>query len=134
MNFLKRTAGFLAGAVRSVGTTLKILSGGVSVKTEDIPISPTVLDSLSLKDVENWMKRNLATPDEPVKIAVVRESYAKLFKVYFVVLNQRNRRCSDNNGRLRAHAQLVRTISPELVEFFGTGSSVLFSTDACDAH
>jgi len=128
MNFLKRTAGFVGGTIRSVGSTLNVLSGGVSVKTEDIPIIPTVVDALSLKDIELWMRQTLTLPDEPVKIAVTRERHGQLWKVSFVVLNQRNKRCTDSDdGRLRAQTRLVRAIDPELDEFFGSHHTVLLS-------
>ena len=127
MNFLKRTAGLVGGTVRSIGTTLNVLTGGISVKTEDIPISPTVADSFSLKDVEAWIKRHLTTPDEPVKIAVVRERHGQLWKVSLVVLNQRNKRCTDSDGRLRAQSQLVRAVCQDLDEFLGSTNSVLLT-------
>ncbi|EDL59206.1 hypothetical protein PM8797T_23204 [Gimesia maris DSM 8797] len=127
MSFLKRTAGFLTGTVRSVGSTLNVLTGGISVKTEDVPISPTVIDSLSLSDIEQWMKRNMLTVDEPVKVAVVRERHGDLYKISYVVLNQRNKRCKDSEGKIRAQAQLVREISPDLNEFLGNHNSVLLN-------
>jgi len=127
MNFLKRTAGLVGGTVRSIGTTLNVLTGGISVKTEDIPISPTVIDSFSLKDVELWMKHHLTATDEPVKIAVVRERHGQLWKVSLVVLNQRNKRCTDSDGRLRAQSQLVRAVGQDLDEFLGNTNSVLLT-------
>lgn len=127
MNLLKRTAGLVGGTVRSIGTTLNVLTGGVSVNTEDIPISPTVVDTFSLKDVELWMKRHLTTPDEPVKIAVVRQRHGHLWKVSLVVLNQRNKRCTDSDGRLRAQSQLVRGVCLDLDEFLGSNNSVLMT-------
>ena len=128
MSFLKRAAGFAAATVRSVGSTVNVLTGGISVKTEDIPISPVVIDSLSLADVQKWMKQNLQATGEPVKLAVVRERHGQLSKVSYVVLNQRNKRCNDAEGRLRAEAQLVRTVSSELDEVFGASNSVLLTS------
>lgn len=125
MNFLKRTAGFVAGTVRSVGSTLNVLS----VRTLDIPISPVVIDSLSLADVQKWMKQHLLTPDEPVKVAVVRERHGQLWKIFYVVLNQRNKRCTDGDGRLRAHATLVRSITTEMDEIFGARHCILLTPD-----
>ena len=127
MSFLKRAAGFAAATFRSVGSTVNVLTGGISVKTEDIPLSPVVVDSLSLADVQKWLKHDAHTPGDPVKVAVVRERHGQLWKVSYVVLNQRNKRCFDTEGRLRAEAQLVRTISTELDEFFGSHSSVLIN-------
>lgn len=130
MNILKRTAGFVAGTVRSVGTTVNVLSGGLSIKTEDVPVSAAVLETLSLEDVRKWMKQNVVGPQEPVKVAVVRQRHGQLWKVSFVILNQKNKRCTDEKGGgLRAQAQLVRVIAKELDEFFGSHNSVLLSSN-----
>jgi hypothetical protein len=128
MSFFKRTAGFVAGTVRSVGSTLNVLTGGISIKTADVPISPAVVDSLFLADVQKWIKQNSLSSNEPVKIAVVRERHGQLWKVSYVVLNQRNKRCFDAEGRLQAQSQLVRAFSAELDEFFGNDNSVLLSS------
>lgn len=127
MSFLKRAAGFAAATARSVGSTVNVLTGGISVKTEDIPISPVVVDSLTLSDVQKWLKQNVQLPGEPLKVAVVRDRHGQLWKVSYVVLNQRNKRSFDSEGKLRAEAKLVRTVSAELEEFFGNQNSVLIS-------
>lgn len=127
MNFLKRTLGVVGGTIRSVGATLNVLTGGISVKTEDIPLNSTVLDSFSLQDVDYWMKIHMAAPDEPVKVAVVRERHGQLWRVSLVVLNNRNKRCTDGDGRLRAQAHIIRSIAPDLDEFLGAHHSVLLS-------
>lgn len=129
MSILKRTTGFVAGTVRSAGRAINVLSGGLSVKTDDVPVAPIVLDSISLSDVQKWMKQNVLAHSEPAKVAVVRERHGQqLLKVSFVILNQKNKRCRDGEGNLRAQAQLVRVIDKELDEFFGSHNSVLLSS------
>lgn len=127
MNILRKTISGISGTVRSASATLNRLTGGVSVNTQDVPMSPVVLDSLSLKDVESWMHQNLAFPDEPVKVAVVRARHEQIWRVTFVVLNGKNKRCLDDDGRLRASSRLVRGISKELEEFLGSNSTVLIA-------
>lgn len=92
--------------------------GGISVKTEDIPISPVVTDSFYLVEVQRWLIQIVQTPDEPVKIAVARKQHGRL-----------NKHCFDTEGRLPAYAQLVRTVAAELNEFISNHNSVLMTVE-----
>jgi len=127
MSILTRVAGLAAGTVRSVTLTVNALTGGLQIRTDDVPVSVKVVATFALDDVRRWIAANLNGRDEPVKIAVVRESHAQLWKLTIVVLNQRNKRCFDSDGRLRAQAHLVRNFGADLEEILAGRNSILLT-------
>lgn len=51
MKMIQKTAGNLFRGIQSIGTTFHLMTGGVSVRTEYIPLATHVGDFLSLQDV-----------------------------------------------------------------------------------
>lgn len=127
MKILTRVAGLAAESIRTVTSTLNVLTGGLHIRTEDVPFSPTVASTFSLEDLRRWIAGNLISEAEPVKIAVVREHRGQLWKLTMVILNQRNKRCFDGKGRLRAQSRLVRTLAPDLDEVLADRNLILIS-------
>lgn len=127
MKILTRVAGLAAESVRTVTSTLNVLTGGLHIRTEDVPISSTVAPTFSLEDLRRWIAGNLISEAEPVKIAVVREPRGQLWKLTLVILNHRNKRCFDGEGRLRAQSQLVRSLAPDLDEVLADRNLILIS-------
>jgi len=125
MSVLKRTAGFLSGAARSVVSTVDGLTGGISIKTNDIPVTSEIIECLDISHIYTWSQLNISSLEESAKIAVARERHGQLLRVSYVVLDKRNKRCFDCNGKLLAHAQLVRAIDSNLEEMLGSHHTML---------
>jgi len=125
MKFLKTTARSLLGGARKLGAGIYALSGGITVSIDDLPVSSAIVESITLIDVEKWMRNHLVTMDDATKLAVVRERHGNLWKIAMVLLTNRNRRARDADGKPRALVQLVRKIAPELEEFFADRNTVL---------
>lgn len=127
MNILTRVAGVAAGTIRTLTSTVNIMTGGLQIRTEDVPVSSAIAATFSLADVRRWIARNLISEEEPVKIAVVREPCGQLWKLTLVILSHRNKRCFDGKGRLRAQSQLVRSVAADLDEMLAGRHLILLS-------